>query len=135
MTARFKKLSLTDQEIIKNAALMLRYNSLKPTPRARKFASYSTIAKILNLAYNKVQHLCRYKSKVTKATIAKRKLHKLDDHHERFLLSVDTLKKWAGLTLKERATLFHRRFPNKRIAASSLSRLYLANGVKNKVVR
>jgi len=37
--------------------------------------------------------------------------------------------------MKERATLFHRKYPNKRVAVTSLRRLYLSKGVKRKVVR
>ena len=52
-----------------------------------------------------------------------------------FLTSLETLRLWAGKSLKERAILFHRKFPNKRIAVTSLRRLYLSKGVKRKVVR
>jgi hypothetical protein len=37
--------------------------------------------------------------------------------------------------MKERCKLFHRKFPNKRIAVTSLRRLYLKNKVKRKKVR
>ena len=42
---------------------------------------------------------------------------------------------WAGHTLKERTTLFHRKFPNKRLAVTSLRRLYLRHGVRRKLIR
>ena len=60
---------------------------------------------------------------------------KLEQEHVDFLLSEDTLKKWAGFTMKERVILFHRRFMNKKIAITSLRRLYLNNKVKRKKVR
>ena len=55
--------------------------------------------------------------------------------HLDFLLSPVTLEQWAGLSLKERTVRFHRRFTDKRIAVTSLRRLYLRNGVKRKKVR
>ena len=60
---------------------------------------------------------------------------KLDQEHIEFILNPDTLKKWAGMTMKMRTTLFHRQFPDKRIAVTSLRRLYLKHKVKRKKVR
>jgi hypothetical protein len=37
--------------------------------------------------------------------------------------------------MKRRTILFHRRFPNKRIAITSLRRLYLTHGLRRKRVR
>ena len=42
---------------------------------------------------------------------------------------------WAGKTLKMRTVLFHRQFPDKCIAVTSLRRLYLAHGIRRKKVR
>ena len=41
----------------------------------------------------------------------------------------------AGHTLHWRTVLFHRKFTNKRIAVTSLRRLYLKNGIKRKKIR
>ena len=46
-----------------------------------------------------------------------------------------TLEQWAGLTMKQRTVLFHRRFTDKRIAITSLRRLYLRHGIRCKKVR
>ena len=51
------------------------------------------------------------------------------------MINPETLKFWAGRTLKERVILFHRKFPNKRIAVTSLRRLYQQKKIKRKVVR
>ena len=59
----------------------------------------------------------------------------LDQEHFEFLLNPDTLKRWAGMTMKMRTILFHRQFPDKRIAVTSLRRLYLKHKVKRKKVR
>ena len=50
-------------------------------------------------------------------------------------MSPKTLEQWAGFTMKERVKYFHRRFLDKRIAITSLRRLYLKNRIKRKKVR
>ena len=60
---------------------------------------------------------------------------KLSEDHVRFLTSEDTLEKWSGLTVLERTIKFGLKFPNKRIAVTSLRNLYLKNGIKFKSVR
>ena len=62
-------------------------------------------------------------------------VRKLDQEHIDFLTSQDTLTRWAGRTLKERSKLFHRTYPDKRIAITSLRRLYLKHRIKRKKVR
>ena len=52
-----------------------------------------------------------------------------------FLTNPETLRLWAGKSMKERTILFHRKFPNKRIAVTSLRRPYLSKVIKRKVVR
>jgi transposase len=52
-----------------------------------------------------------------------------------FLLGGETLKKWAGFTLKERTILFHKKYKMKWISVTALRRLYLKNNVKIKIVR
>ena len=60
---------------------------------------------------------------------------KLEEQHVDFLTNHETLRLWAGRSMKERVTLFHRKYPNKRVAVTSLRRLYLNRGIKRKVVR
>ena len=62
-------------------------------------------------------------------------MHKLDQEHIDFLISPITLERWAGLTMQKRTVFFHRQFTNKRIAVTSLRRLYLRHGIKCKKVR
>ena len=62
-------------------------------------------------------------------------MRKLDQEHFDFLLSPRTLELWCGKTMRERVVLFHRQFPNKRIAPTSLRRFYLKNAVRRKKVR
>lgn len=108
---------------------------MTPTTFTRKYATYKTISKCLNLTEYEIQHICRKALKTVKAPSAKQKERKLDQKHIDFLLSPKTLEQWAGLTMKERQVRFHRWFQNKRIAITSLRRLYLKNGVRRKKVR
>ena len=81
----------------------------------------------------KVQHICS--TAHLKNARKKDIVRKLFKEHTDFLLSPQTLIQWAGFTMKERVVLFHRMFPNKRISATSLHRLYKANGVTMKSVK
>ena len=62
-------------------------------------------------------------------------MRRLDQEHVAFLTSMHTLEQWAGLTMRQRAVLFHRRFTDKRIAVTTLRRLYLRHGIRCKKVR
>jgi len=46
-----------------------------------------------------------------------------------------TLEQWSGMTMKQRTILFHRQFTDKRIAVTSLRRLYLRHGIRCKKIR
>ena len=56
---RFSKLPKQHQAEIREAVLLLRFRSSRPTPATRKYAAYSTIAQGLGMSYNQVQHICR----------------------------------------------------------------------------
>ena len=64
-----------------------------------------------------------------------KQVRKLEEEHVAFLLNERVLEQWAGKTMKERTVLFHRRFPDKRIAVTSLRRLYVKHKVRRKRVR
>ena len=51
------------------------------------------------------------------------------------MLSGETLRMQAGLTLKERSMMFEEKFGGKRLPITTLRKFYLANGVKRKRVR
>jgi len=50
------------------------------------------------------------------------------------LCSEDTLRDWAHLSLKQRAVMFHRTFPEIKISASLLQRTYKKYGIKFKFI-
>ena len=56
---RFSKLPKQHQAELREAVLLLRFRCARPTPDARKYAAYSTIAGALHMPYNQVQHICR----------------------------------------------------------------------------
>ena len=62
-------------------------------------------------------------------------MRKLGPEHLHFLIDMHTLEQWSGLTMKQRTVLFHRRFTDKRIAVTSLRRLYLRHGIRCKKIR
>ena len=84
---------------------------------------------------NEVQHICRKALLPPKKITADQLVRKLEEFHIDYLLSPITLEQWAGLTLKQTTVRFHRQFTDKRIAVTSLRRLYLRNGVRRKKVR
>ena len=115
--------------------LLLRFRCTRPTPGARKYAAYSTIAQALPISYNQVQHICRAALRPINTPSGDRLVRKLGPEHVQYLTSLHTLEQWSGLTMKQRTVLFHRRFPDKRIAITTLRRLYLRHGIRCKKVR
>jgi transposase len=132
---KFRQLDKETREQIRKCVLLIRYRTTQPNAWSKKYVSIERVAKTLGVPYNLVQHLCRYYYKVTRATKDKRQVRRLNDTHLAFLLDRNTLIRWAGRTLGERAVLFELRFPQKRLAVTTLRRLYLAHGVKRKKVR
>jgi len=115
--------------------LLLRFRTPRPTAQTAKYTSYAKIAQALGITYNEVQHICRRALRPSRPSTPDERVRKLDEEHIDFLLSERVLEQWAGKTMKERTVLFHRIFPDKRIAVTSLRRLYLKHKVRRKRVR
>ena len=64
----------------------------------------------------------------------KRRL-RLKKHHTEYLLNEQTLREWAHLSIKQRAKLFHRTFPEAKISPTSLWRFYKRNGIRFKYIQ
>ena len=120
---------------MRTAVLLIRYRTTTPTSKSKKYVSYKRIASTLNLTENEVQHICRKALMPTRKLSADMKVRMLDQAHYDFLLNPRILERWAGLTMKQRTIMFHRQFTDKRIAVTSLRRLYLRNGIRCKKVR
>ena len=120
----------------KDAVLLLRFHTTKPKRNPVRFATYQFISEFTRLPYSQVEHICRY-AEATAGLRKKRKskLRVYDEEHIAFLTDQKTLELWAGKTGKERCVLFHRRFPNKRLALTTLRRIYAKHMIKRKKVR
>ncbi|TNV71416.1 hypothetical protein FGO68_gene5467 [Halteria grandinella] len=66
--------------------------------------------------------------------IPKRRL-RLKKLHKDYLLSEKTLQEWAHLSIKQRAKLFHRTFPEVKLSHTSLWRFYKSNGIRFKYIQ
>ena len=117
--------------------LLLVYRTLSPTPMSPRFVSFAKVARHVNMTYNKVYHICH--STVLKHVSGTKKSlsgdRSLSQDHLDYLLSLETLRLWAGLTMKDRIQLFERKFPGKRISESKLRRVYLKHGVRRKEIK
>ena len=80
------------KEQLRAAVLLIRFRSITPNTVSRKFATYNTISKSLNLTQYEVQHICRKALKTLKAPTAKQKERKLEQKHFDYLLSPQTLE-------------------------------------------
>ena len=85
---------------LNNAALLMRFQSHKPSSMSRKYVSYKNIAKTLNITENEVQYICIMALKPENILNKKQLIRKLDTEHINFLLDPCTLEKWAGHTMK-----------------------------------
>ena len=131
----YKKLNASLKEQLRKAALLLRFREEKPTLTSKRYCSYAKIAHFLNLHPYEIQHICRSALKPQKSFTFDQEVKLLEQVHIDFLLDQRTLERWSGLTMKERTVMFHRQFPDKRIAVTSLRRLYLKNKIKRKKLR
>jgi hypothetical protein len=59
----------------------------------------------------------------------------LKQYHIDFIINAQTLRYWAHLSLSQRAVMFHRQFPEAKISATTLHRLYKKHGIKYKYIR
>ena len=49
----------SQKEDLRQAVILLRYRTKNPSQHSKKYASYSTIAKVVRLTVYEVQHMCR----------------------------------------------------------------------------
>ena len=49
----------SQKEYLHKAVSLMRFRTENPTQHSRKYASYSTIAKVVRLTVYEVQHICR----------------------------------------------------------------------------
>ena len=121
---RHKSVNL--QSELRLAALLMRFHTAKPEIGAKTYATYATIAKVLGLTIGSVQHICRqHLREITQPRWQRDPSRVLDEHHVEWLTKEENLILHSGKSLAERAALFTQKFQDKRIAVTTLRRLYL----------
>ena len=84
---------------------------------------------------------CKYLLKLYRSDISKvkslvdKRRVKLRKYHQDFLISEQTLRQWAHLSIRQRAKMFHRTFPEVKISPSTLWRLYKREGIRFKYIQ
>jgi len=68
-------------------------------------------------------------------TVSPRPKTKLSNYHLDYLKSEHTLREWAHLSLAQRARMFHRTFPEIKISASHLQRIYKRLDIRYKFIQ
>jgi hypothetical protein len=97
--------------------------------------TYKAIASFVNTSATHARTVCQVALETSTGT-DKEKLHrkKLEPLHLEYLTSKETLKRWAGYSLDERASLFTNSFPDKELSGGKLWHLYNLKGIKFKKV-
>ena len=124
-----------DQQLI-DYLLLLRFGTCDVGEASRPLLNYASIAKFMNKPVSTITHLIKLgmDAKMAQRPIQRRKRTKLEQPHLDYLCSQTTLNEWAHLSLKQRAVMFHRTFPEIKISATLLWRTYKQRGVKFKFI-
>ena len=132
---RFKQLDPDMKQQRRAIVLLLRFRTVLPSIEMRSYETYAKIARISNLDYNSVQHICKQATQEKRPPAPKKFDRQLEQEHIDFLTSEFTLVKQAGLTLVERCEAFEQLYPPKRLCATRLRRIYLKHKIRRKAVR
>ena len=98
--------------------------------------NYASISRITKKPLSTIRNLIKLgiKAKLNMLPIHRRQRKKLEQHHLDNLCSQRTLREWAHLSLKQRAVMFHRTFPEIKISATLLQKTYKMCGIKFKFI-
>ena len=115
----------------------LRYGPRGRCMGARPLMALSAIAKILRVAVTAVHTLLsKDPADLSAATPKPRGRHPpLSPRQKGWLMSEETLRRTAHLTLAQRAVLFHRQFPERHVSPSTICKLYKQNKIRRKAIR
>ena len=114
-----------DQDLL-DYLLLLRFGPCFDPSNQVPVVNISTIAKLLKRPAGTISRLLKLAvllAKLNRETQFRQRL-KFDPHHIDFLISKQTLISQAHLSLKQRAKMFHRQFPDKTISATTIGRIY-----------
>ena len=115
---------------------MLRYYNKDPDTMSKVYASYKSIAKLLKVSYELVRKVCIKAITSGHGEDAQNDTSKiLSQEHFGFLTRDDTLRRWAGLSLDERAASFKNAFPNKELTGGRLYHIYIKHRIRYKMIR
>ena len=116
---------------------LLRYGPTAARTPGTVYASVPQIAKVVRRSPTQVRTMLRLgvgarrlpgKGKPGRAS-------KLTGQHIQFLVSQDTLARWAAKTLDERVVLFHRQFGEVMISRVTLLKIYARHKISRKSFR
>ncbi|MCP3886267.1 MAG: hypothetical protein GY700_12490, partial [Propionibacteriaceae bacterium] len=122
---------------LRTLVLKLRFGpALDPRPRFFVF-SVPQVAELTGLAVSHVKSIVQSYRRGLKEPKKPSRVtaHTLLPEHVRFLTSRETLTKWLPFSLKRRAVLFHRQFPDRVTSATAILRVYRRFGVSFKKVK
>ncbi len=115
----------------------LRYGPRGQFKGGRPLMTLSAIAKILRVAVTAVHTLLgKDPADLSDAIPKPRGRHPpLTQRQKGWLMSEETLRRTAHLSLAQRAVLFHRQFPERHVSPSTICKLYKNNKIKRKAIR
>ena len=121
---------------LQDLLLMLRFGTSTPKLGQKPKLSFSAISKLTQLStptllryYRQIASptgLCTLRQPGARA--------KLTEAHISYLTDPTVLQIWASYSLKERAQLFHRSFPELRVSSSTIAKLYKQHGIRYKAI-
>ena len=113
---------MTENQQLIDYLLLLRYGTYDINQASRPIINFVSISKIIRKPLSTIRDIIKLgiESKILNLPIQRRKRYKLDIHHVDYLCNQKTLNEWAHLSLIQRAVMFHRTFPEKKISASLL---------------
>jgi len=130
------KVPLTQDQDFLDLLLLLRFGAVDGVNYQHPVVSVAAVARVVGKPASTVAKLLKLAlcADMLGFEVSPRRRRKFTAEHIDFLVSKQTLISQAHLSLKQRAKMFHRRFPEVRISASTIERLYKQYGVKFKFI-
>nr|AAB42034.1 42 kDa 'D,D35E' transposase [Oxytricha trifallax] len=127
--------SIYDEDYI-DLVFKLRYGVGIYSEQIKPVLNYKSIALLIKRSPSTVRSHCLIALQLKKQqqnSQPKRQSKFLQKHID-YLINDKTLKYWAHFSLDQRATMFHRQFPELKISAQSIANIYKRNGISYKGV-
>ena len=116
---------------------LLRYGVAVYKPALTPILNHTTIASALGITRDRVRALLKYSERMSISPESERghTRGKLTVQHVQYLTADATLNDWAHLSLKERAIMFHRQFPELHVSPTLIRRVYRQFKISFKSIR